>query len=457
MFLGILVAVVSILFIGCQECADNEGSLNGRGDSSTYGRGAEDVGEGPREREMESVRPGSEDGGSPLDARTALQNTSSQDAFIPRDEENWLRLEGLPDNCVIERAVHPEDLPGPGWRACPDTRNCERLDLREDDSYEARRARPWWYEAEETPYYGIDYGYDSKHAFFGIFRKDDNKAVAAWRGPTPLNSFCTVTNIIVKEGLAAMAVATIDENGKGLAALFRGSLEEIGKTATPFTALQGAYVDGANHVSEIALSEEILVTHHAVGGQLLVFRDGQTKEVARIDGGIVQRPAVEGEDIFWESWGERVQLHRGSFDGPTEVLRAGSGFDVRGLAVSSTDIAWFEAAGERPSYSRVELWTSRYAKKGEPLALRRVTEVAEYSTSTYTENGFFAFPTEDGSLRIFELATGNSLVLTVPEEFAFGPAYKLCREDVVACVVRRDDPYTLCTLWRLDISQAEFK
>lgn len=278
----------------------------------------------------------------------------------PRGEPGWTRFGDLPDECPIEIALHPENVPiDIGWESCGE--GCRRwtgtFGLRWLSSADPGRA--WVSLLNHTPLL---------EAVIALLDLDDGRIVSAFRE----------TNTAVGGGpLCFMDVATsgsdvavsaqfkeYDERGMTLlrwwSRFYRSTVDELPTARLLVDTDQ--YLAGIQtlRVSPTRIAAE------AEGNSAYAVDDGGLIIANRaLYPDYVQELHLVGDDLFWTDWADYVSIARATRegDGDGRVFYAVDGGDVRSFTTDGETFAWLQAFDQDPRtlrYAHVELWTATY-------------------------------------------------------------------------------------------------
>ncbi len=406
------------------------------------------------------------DASRPSDGSPDVPNDSARDAEAPRDaggacdasDPCWVRIEGLPSECDIWRAVHPERIRMPAFNSCGT--GCERADW-----------RLTWTSTQEVGSVGTDgvaylqaFGSDVSAGLYpvGLLMRDDGEVVFAVRyplnGETASGGICWAFVMGARDGYASFDV--YHGVGPDLTPaedyVYYAPLAEIATVQSPTRVLS---VAGDNAVERLDVSDRGVVWELTNGDGQGVL-DGAFIELDV--GGGVHRPRLVGGSVLWVDFLGRIHLRAPSAAESTLIdfsPRIADG----GALTDGEHIAWFEFIDQSSSTSTLRVgpftedaasFTARTLEgpglpaltgvlgeglvahddfvPGAPVTWNgiRVVDVATGDAHLWTappteRSGFLYFVTRDALVFETQSASGSTLWRVVPDQLPLAPAVTL--------------------------------
>jgi len=387
---------------------------------------------------------------SGMDAAVDSGWDSGRDAG-PDGGAEWVGLPGLPDGCVVERALRPGVLFAPEWTACGDS--CLRL-VHEGEVLRTFSSRAGAYDGARGYFVVVQSGVVAPGRIV-ILARTDGPALAAWRGPPASEpGVCQVGPV----GLNATHIAfgirvTVDRTREFH--VFHASIPEARTVEEPIVVVDESLIgrSGANYFD---LSSTTVAAQIQPGGFVLLLEDGAVRRLAGPTSEVPGSPHnvhVVGRAAYWVEWGRPHRLGYGSMELGTRLLHEAPPADVFAFGADGTAMAWTEVHDWMPpdgTYSRVELWTAPPATDPGDLAPRLVREL-DIRTEARVGDGVYALIRQDGGhrLELYDLADGRRRTFEAPPAtgFSFDPLY-VSDEEVLLLVIADGGR----TLFRIDPS-----
>lgn len=334
----------------------------------------------------------------------------------PRRSAEWSRFGGLPDECPIEIALRPENVPVDViWESCGE--GCQRWigsrGLRWLSGAEPGRA--WVSILEET----------SSSIRSVVLLDLASGPVAALRetpGPRTTADCFVLPASLGSDAAVTASFAEYDAAGSRIvrswARFYRGTIEQL-----PDARLLHHHDDFADLLQTLRVSPT-RIAMEASGASAYVVDDDGTFTIANrsLYPHGVQELHLVGDDIFWTDWNRYVSLARSTratSDGT--IFHSVEGGDVRSFSTDGVTFAWLHAFDQAPDtlrYARVELWTATY-DGAQFNDTRHVADVPAYEIGV-SGDGLFAIserePPEDSEvLAVYRLADGARATFTSPD------------------------------------------
>lgn len=351
----------------------------------------------------------------------AARDTPGPD--VPRDTgepTTWTRIaRGLPDWCTLERADHPELIPGVQlvWTPCTERDNCLRTAPLGGD----RMAR--WLSASDG--YALGWYVDRRERMhIAIVPLDGGPPVAVFRSDSiSARPGCSAWPGDLGEGRVAFSVLLRGtETG---AAFFVSPIADAGSIDEPI-------VDDRTHY-ELDFPQELYVSSTALLAEVqpvnLLFsvEDGLHIPLF-VDDDFSASYGVEhvfGDRVIWTAWGSPSYLARGDAN-----TRGGARyFDqspwmIADLWTDGVELQWVrffdEIAPDGTILRRnVELWAAPYAEDPAALTPRRVRAMRGWDFPTGGSDGVWAMATGSGApveyyIEIVDLTDGRMRIYDTP-------------------------------------------
>ncbi len=330
---------------------------------------------------------------------------AGRDAGRDAGTAGWTRLPGLPDECAIERAEHPEVLFRPEWAPCAEQPvGC----LREVPRHAVRTEVGW---------------HDGARGFVALGSSIvdlDRGTIAAWRAPPQFDDpwVCSVHAIGIGDGYGAM-YANFHHFGaeeRSLDHVYHAPLDEIGAIMEPVAVIAPGFSSTPQH---LAVSRSLVAAEmQPVGATVLFARGRWMASSAEPVVGIPQHVDVVGDYAFWEDWGSTVRIAIGALDRAPVFLRDIAPGRTRSFHTDGVDLAWVEIFDEPPS---LELVTAPVVFEPSELAPRRLGPI-ESIQLTGMGGGWYARVIADPERVVLtELASGRTKTWRAPEGELLSP------------------------------------
>jgi len=332
----------------------------------------------------------------PTDASAAGDAGSPETCDAGSGDPGWVLVPGLPDECRIERALHPERIAVLcAWEPCPgESHGCSRakyLGFPHGPGWDT--ADRGWYDAERGRGYVQMSG--SNRDRMDLIVDVDRGAIAAWR--TPPGGRCHARSVAFGDGLAAIYIEDTFAGERGFA--YRAPIDEIGAFAEPL------FSGDAIAAHEIAVSSALVAVAIPVSGGVMAL----SSEGATPLGGdpVVGEPyelRVVAEHALW--------IDREEFTGRVRVAVASPGSPAAWLYEPDGLQGTLETDGRalafvvREDAERGELWTSPVAFRAGDLAPRRVASITA-TASVAMGGGWYAYALRE-RLVLVELTSGRT-------------------------------------------------
>ena len=349
------------------------------------------------------------------------------DASPPVDsstDPEWVRIEGSPDDCYMEYALHPERVTRVEWLPCSAglPSSCTHavfeppLQLRPSG-----RTGLWDWSRGRGLFIGKN-GSGAGGTSTIALMSSDGVALVALHAVEPSTVACP--------GELAMATDTVSVLSDyfnppvGLPRpirVFRGPFDAW--FAAPLPVGELATIPRLASVQDMLTSATVTVHQIVPRGYLLISRDGEPSNHT-LPGGATPR-AVIGDDVFWAtdgSAGTRI-FHSGSNDADDLVIDGvarGESFDS--FATDGTTMVWTPAllAPDGRTLLGYAVMTAPYATTAADLVARRLpVDLPTTATSVRLGPGVVAYawfdrPTSQGHLEVMQLSDGSRSRLTLP-------------------------------------------
>ena len=349
---------------------------------------------------------------------TAVEDSGPPDAGP--DDPGWVPWVTLHDDCVIERATHPERIgAGPPWEPCEEhPTGCLRA---ENGGHE-----PAWFDG--THGYFAQRSIDvprstTQHRL--VLVRTDGRVIAAWREPPliPLIERNRLCRIRLGGGDGYVAPVAIwfngDDRSESLDWVFHIALEDLDEPPVePFTV-----VSPGQTPQEIHTSEELVVywTGPTVFG--IATDDGRQRLLNAGLSGIPQNVTVIGDHVWWEDWAARVQIAHATVDTPAEIFYGVAPGDTKGFQTDGVELMWMEGYDRQPDgrYDRLELHAAPYTEDPAALDERYVRDMAARTKAVGGGGWYTIRLTEPDRLHIANTADGTLRVW--PHGTVYPPLY----------------------------------
>lgn len=350
------------------------------------------------------------------------------------DDPSWVRLPGLPDECPIERALHPERIWDVSWLPCTDAAGeeipgCTKTPTRSGFSGA-------WNDDGEVWLRMIGGDALGEGRIVGIGHVD-GRVVAAWREPQrsvdDSSIFCSVTARAVGGGRAAFVAQFADWNDmtQSRAWLYVGTPNTIGSTTDPVHEFPATFVPRDRTIVELWISAELLALQVSPDGSLYSYREG---EWATLTGrgtveGLPRGTVIVGDQLVWEAWLslDQIRLAHAPWGSPAAVFYDPRPLTLYGFGSDGVDLAWFENRSRGDgTFDRQEIWTAPFRRDLDALEPRRVVEVDLYATRPAVGGGWLAMRRIDGGLQrveVFSLRDGSRRTFVPPGGYVLDEPY----------------------------------
>ena len=370
-------------------------------------------------------------------------------------DPHWQRLPGFPDECYVERALHPENALSFHWENCTDELPaCQMVTI------------------------------DSSTAPFDH--------ILAWNGGNDLRG-SVAWHLIEATGTHDVIVITHDEVA---IAAWRSNYRVAGASCGPWVALGAATMgvdqqfvrggESSHFVSVASLSDlttldsmvwtstselvppgDFLQTPSASGttfagmllsGNILAVEPPNAEVLGQGDLG----PVVVGHSVLW-NWGDASGasgIHISRIGGTeVELYRAAAGTSVLGVRADGTWITWRSYTASSPGDT---LWAAPYRETA-PLDARPLWNDLSPGTSGTIGDGMLAHadqpePGADLVIHVIDLADGSRREVALPDPLPSGATWHISgeaawvtRDEVAFPAFRIDGSHTTSTLVRIDL------
>ena len=315
----------------------------------------------------------------------------------------WTPLPGLPSGCVIERAAHPERLPGLRWTSCGT--GCLRAD-REMYRDQVQLGAGYFTDGRgwiATASFTADPTRDM-HAIMPV----DGPPIAAWRFPhvrTPVG--CWVGWGAVGGGRAGAVAhwnsagfATVEER------LYLSSIETLAASDTPSVILTAPDVGAGLYVDHLAIGEDASALEIVPSHDLII-----------VHGSDVVRPAatgalanIEGDHVVWEDATSLSFWHWTPESGAEIYYPSPDDGYVGFQFVDHGTMVWNHAVGA----SGNELWTSPFARTPAGVASRRVLADNVPRDARFGDGIYVSVPSNFSAV-LTDVADGRQRLLGEPD------------------------------------------
>ncbi len=298
------------------------------------------------------------DGGRDSGQRHDVGHDSGHDGG-PRGSARWTRFGDLPDECPVEVALDPDNVPlEVGWEECG--AGCRRWSGTPGLRWLAGRPGHVWVSA-------IDYREPRLEATIAMLDLATSGVVAAFRetNDTSRGPACYIDAATSADDVAiSVSFSEFDASGEMLlrdwTRFYRGRVDEL--PSMQLLAHREEYVGSV----QTLLVSPTRVAAEANGTSAYAIDDGLVTIANRaLYPNYVQELHLVGDDLFWTDWGDRISIARATREagGDGSVFYAVDGGDVRSFSTDGETFAWLQAFDQDPEtllYARVELWTATY-------------------------------------------------------------------------------------------------
>lgn len=394
---------------------------------------------------------GGRDAGRDARADTGPPDAGPADATLPRedsgprdggpDDPGWVLLPGLPPDCPIERATHPERLWVQGWEPCTDAAG---LVVAGCSVREASGIHGAWRSRSDIWLEMLGGDALASGRIVGIAPLD-GPAVAAWREPRRSlegdGRYCAVTALAVGGARAAFVAQFTDWNDmtRSRAWLYVGMPETIGSSTEPVHTFPAGFVQHGRSIHDVWISDTLVALQASPDGSLYTYRDG---DWATLTGrgtvpGIPQGAALVADHLLWEAWNgvDDVRLVHARWGQDAAIWRDVSPGNTKGFGTDGADLAWFENYERQPdgSYARLELWTAQYRRDIENLEPVRVRSIdGPRSNRPAVGGGWLARRLLDPQrVEIYSLRDGTRRTFVAPGGFVVDDPYYASETEIM--------------------------
>ncbi len=357
------------------------------------------------------------------------------------DDPGWVRLPGLPDECAIERAEHPERIWNVVWEACetPDGSPVPGCVATPITTIAITGA---WRDGDQVWLDLIGGNSLGEGRIVGL-GPVDGLAVAAWREPRYVEDdgiVCAVSAHVAGGGRAAFVVSLTDFNdaSRSQGWLYVDTLVSIGGATEAVHVFPAGFMPSGRQVVELWITSELLALQTSPDGTLYTYREGEwdTLTGRGTVEGLPQNVALVGDQLLWEAWRglDDVRLVQARWGEPSAVWRDVSPSDTKGFGTDGVDLAWFDNHDRREdgSYARTELWTAPYRRDLEAAEPRLVTVVDERSNAPAVGGGWLARRRLDPQrVEIFSLRDGTRRTFVAPGGYVVEEPYYASERDIM--------------------------
>ena len=369
----------------------------------------------------------------------------------PTDPE-WVVMSGLPADCPIARAVHPERLAAIRWVPCGSGPPSCLLAARRD----ARIHEGWVIDGEPwVTRFFLDGPSGPESEALGPI---DGRPIAAWREPyyaaggvfAPEGVVCGVFDIAVGGSMAAISISHYSRSDRDISGygIYVAPRAEIATIATPTAEWLGLAFGVA---TQLNVSDDAFMYRESTGRLLLYHFDGTWTSMTSTVPGLPDPVMLVGDHVLWQAWTAVSRLAHGSFDIPPAIFRDAAPEELQGLSTDGTTMVWQLATGfiSTGVYERIELWAAPHVRDVSALAPRFVRvldnlELGSVGGRWYAYRDSGPDPDEvgivdltDGSLRIFHPPTAEH----IPDDPIYVTEHEILVETTVGYF--RFDPHEL--------------
>lgn len=339
-------------------------------------------------------------------------------------EVRWERYPGLPDECIIERAVDPSEVYISQWEPCPGAEDhCERLVV--DWAFQIWRP----YSARSGNSHTGEYGYWRMRLEYpgtGSLPPPDVMVLPTTRG-SPLIAYkyerCAMGTAMSEDTIAHMIFDFRAAEPRGF--IYFGSPEQASALDMP-SAVINVEETGVTGLQEPVVTPDQLVGVVQPGNFLYAIR--RTGETRRIDAhrptSGIQTPRLVGDHLLWKEYGARWSVVHEAEDGTIEPFIEPHDADVREFKSDGARMVWVQSypPGGGARYVRHEIWTAPYVRSPADLdGARRVLTIEDQrhplaGGRLRGDRYVFTRRTVDGSftLELVDLATGERRRFSLP-------------------------------------------
>jgi hypothetical protein len=404
----------------CCACGDGSG-LDGGMDASL---------DGGRDAGLDGGRDAARDVGT---RDTGTDAPRGPDAPLDPD---WRPLDGLPSDCRLERALHPEMIPGEMVvEGCSLLPSCVRRRSPADEGRAVRATRT------SDGALAVLSILDAAEQQRVVLWVEDTRA-ATWRGGRAVDAsgLCLLGPGAVSRDSLGL-VTQHGSGGTGTVGVRYSAISSPEMTDTPRTLLTGPML-GRRFI------QGFLASDLALGGDLqpgsvpyvidaATFTLHDLTPTVPEPGDIGGTPRLVGDRLFWTNFGAVNDVLTGSPTSPTAVLLAGvSNPEIHDFHATETDLAWYLGYDfDVPTlrFARLELWTSPYATDAASVMPRRVLELPTTDLLEYVlgEGIVVRRPAGGREIEFIDLADGRIRRLALPTGWVADDTLYVARDLVV--------------------------
>lgn len=382
---------------------------------------------------------------APEPAHDAAPRDASHDgASVDADTASpfgWTHLGGLPVECDLRVALHPEAEAPFAWADCGT--GCQYL------PHGSGVVRGFANDDGRTFYDSLEWVDDGEAR---ALLDHDGNFIALWRNSDDMlpDRLCAIDTVAVGGGRAAVAGHSWINGHPELSVslIWVAAIEDIGHTVAPSVRF-------AADLSSMPQRLWVSATHVAVQTSLglLMVSDGthlSDPVYVRTDDGPAQDGSLHDDHFIYEDWQtDLVRLAVATYGtAPASILHGADPADVRSFGSDGRDMAWLQGYGYTGSeYTRMELWTAPYATSASTIVARRVREIPSVASAGAAGGGWYAKQALGGGFDAWSLADGTERTWRPPSGLLEdgGPHYVTANEVFVLTnsLPYRIDPNTL--------------
>lgn len=336
----------------------------------------------------------------------------------------WVRLPGLPPECPIERATHPERLWDVVWDPCTDDAGEVVPGCLTERRGGVTGVIGAWHDEAGTYLRMIGGDAAAGGRILGI-APVDGPMLAAWHEPQVIidgDFYCRISAIAVGGGRAAFAAQLSDriDGSRSRIWLYVGMPETIGSVETPTWEFPTEFILGNRSLTRMWISADLLAVQASPDGTLYTYRDGEWQTLTGRDTvpGIPQNVALVGDHTLWEAWRglDDVRLVHAPWGVGSAVWRDITPGDTKGFATDGVDLAWMELHDRQPDgrYARREVWTAPYRADLENVEARMLRTLSGRRTEAVVGGGWYAAQASHSVVEVVSLRDGSLRTFTAP-------------------------------------------